>query len=98
LPVRVKRQTHTDLELADTIKSEFVEIQLPHNSNAIGKPIVQLGFPKTALIALIKREGKFITPNGSTILNEGDRLLIVSESKSSLKIVYEVLGIKQDAD
>jgi potassium/hydrogen antiporter len=98
LPVRVKRQTHTDLELADTIKSEFVEIQLSNDSNAIGKPIVQLGFPKTALISLIKRDEKFITPNGSTILNEGDRLLIISETKSSLKIVYEILGIKQDAD
>jgi cell volume regulation protein A len=98
LPVRVKRQTHTDLELADTIKSEFVEIQLSSDSNAIGKPIVQLGFPKTALISLIKRDGKFITPSGSTILNEGDRLLIISETKSSLKLVYEVLGIRPDAD
>jgi cell volume regulation protein A len=98
LPVKVKRQTHTDLELVETIKSEFAEIRLPAGSKAVGKEIVQLGFPKTALISLIKRDGKYITPSGSTILNEGDRLLIVSETKSSLKKAFEVLGVAQDVD
>ena len=98
LPVKVKRQTHTDLELVETIKSEFAEIRLPADSKAVGKEIVQLGFPKTALISLIKRDGKYITPSGSTILNEGDRLLIVSETKSSLKKAFEVLGVAQDVD
>jgi cell volume regulation protein A len=91
LPVRVKRQTHTDFELADTIKSELVEIQLSKDSHVIGKQIVQLGFPKTALISLIKRNGKFISPNGSTVLNEGDTLMVIAETKNSLQKVYEVL-------
>ncbi len=98
LPVRVKRQTHTDFELFDTIKSEFVEIQLSKDSSVVGKEIVQLGFPKTAMISIIKRDGKFITPNGSTVLKEGDTLLVLSESKSSLKHVYESLEIRQAVD
>jgi cell volume regulation protein A len=98
LPVKVKRPTHTDFELADTIKSEFVEIQLPADSHAVGKQIVELGFPKTALISIIKRDGKYISPIGSTVLNDGDTLLVISENKSSLKQVYKVLEIKPEAE
>ena len=58
--------------------------------------IVELGFPKTALISLIKRNGKFITPNGATMLNAGDVLLVISESRSALHKVYECLRIRQE--
>ncbi len=97
LPARVKRPTHADFELADTVKSELVEIQLSKGSRAIGKQIVQLGFPKTALISIIKRNGQFITPHGATVLNEGDLLFVIAETKNSLKKVYDVLGIEREA-
>lgn len=98
LPARVKRPTHADLELSESIKSELVEIRLSKDNHAIGKQIVQLGFPKTSLISLIKREDKFITPHGSTVLNEGDTLLVISETKRALKQVYDVLDIEPEAD
>ena len=46
------------------------------------------------MISIIKRDGKFITPNGSTVLNAGDVLLVISETKAGLKQVYESLNIK----
>lgn len=98
LPVRVKRLTHTDIELSDTIKTEFVEIQLSNESSAVGKQIVDLHFPKTALISLIKRNGKFISPGGSTVLDEGDVLLVISETKNALQQVYEALEIRQPVE
>ncbi len=98
LPVKVKRQTRADLELADTIKSKLLEIELTRDSGAAGKQIVDLGFPKTALISIIKRNGKFVTPSGSTVLNEGDILLIIYESETSLTKVYEALKIKPETD
>lgn len=94
LPERVKRRTQVDIELSETMKSELMEIELMRGSYAIGKRIVDLGFPKTALISLIKRRGKFITPSGSTVLEEGDMLLVISESKSSLQKVYGCLKMK----
>ncbi len=98
LPAKAKRQTHADFELADTVKSELVEIELSKDSGAVGKQIVDLGFPKTALISIIRREGKYITPNGSTVLNEGDTLLVISENKASLKKVYESLELNPEAE
>jgi K+/H+ antiporter YhaU regulatory subunit KhtT len=91
-------QTRTDLELADTIKSQLLEIELPKDSGAVGKPIVDLGFPKTALISIIKRNDKFVTPSCSTVLNEGDILLIIYENQASLTKVYEALKIKPETD
>ncbi len=98
LPEKVKQRTQADIELSESIKSEFVEIKLSKDSFAVGKEIVQLGFPKTALISIIKRNNKYITPNGSTVLNEGDTLLVISENKGALRDVYDCLQVKQDID
>ena len=81
------------MELYDTIQSEFVEIILPGNSPAIGKPIVKLKLPKPALIVLLVREGKYIQPNGSTVLEEGDKLLLLANNKELLNEIYGILGV-----
>jgi len=93
VPARAKRITALDHELDDTIRSELVEIILPGNSNAIGNPIVKLKLPKLALIVLIIRDGKYIQPNGSTILEENDKLLLLANNKDILHDVYKTLGI-----
>ncbi|HEY6502406.1 MAG TPA: potassium/proton antiporter [Chitinophagaceae bacterium] len=90
---KAKRMTALDHELYDTIQSEFVEIFLPGNSQAVGKPIVKLNLPKPTLIVLIVREGKYIQPNGSTILEEGDKLLVLANNKDMLHEIYTTLGV-----
>ncbi len=89
----VKKYTSLDMELYDTIQSEFVEIILPGNSAAIGKAIVKLKLPKPALIVLLVRDGKYIQPNGSTILEEGDKLLVLANNKEILSEMYKSLGV-----
>jgi potassium/hydrogen antiporter len=93
VPRKVKKITPLDMELYDTVKSEFVEVILHGSNYAVGKPIVKLGLPKAALIVLLVREGKYIQPNGSTILEEGDKLLLLANNKEVLSEVYQILGI-----
>ncbi len=88
-----KKLTSLDMELYDTIRSEFVEVILPGNSVAVGKPIVKLKLPKPALIVLLVRDGKYIQPNGSTVLEEGDKLLLLANNKEILSEVYSSLGV-----
>ncbi len=95
VPKNVKRKTILDHELSDTIKSELVEILLPGNSKAIGKRIVVLPFPKTAMIILLSRNGKYIQPDGSTVLEEGDKLLVLANTKEVVEMVKETLGLKE---
>lgn len=91
LPEKLKVKTKTDYEIFDTIKSNLTEITIPSNCKIIGKKIVQLGFPKTATISFIQRGENFITPTGSTIIEENDILYILSEANSSIDLIYEKL-------
>jgi potassium/hydrogen antiporter len=93
VPVKAKKVTALDHELFDTVQSEFVEIILPGNSPAIGKAIVKLKLPKPTLIVLIVRDGKYIQPNGSTILEESDKLLVLANNKEILHDIYNTLGV-----
>jgi potassium/hydrogen antiporter len=93
VPRKVKKVTALDMELYDTVRSEFVEVILPGSSNAVGKPIVKLRLPKSALIVLLVRDGKYIQPNGSTILEEHDKLLLLANNKEVLNEVYQALGV-----
>lgn len=80
LPAKVKQKTILDKFLSDEAKSEFTELVLPEDSRVVGKRIVDIDFPKTAIIAMIKRDKKFLTPNGATVLQAKDRLMILSEN------------------
>jgi potassium/hydrogen antiporter len=93
VPKKAKKLSALDMELYDTIQSEFVEIILPGNSIAVGKEIVKLKLPKPTLIVLLVRDGKYIQPNGATILEEGDKLLLLANNKEVLGEVYRILGV-----
>lgn len=91
VPEKAKQRTPPDIELSDTMKSELTEIEIDEKSPSVGKRIVDLGFPRAALIALIKRNGVFVTPNGSTVIKPFDKLVIIAENAESLKLVHECL-------
>ena len=96
LPEKVKQRTQTDIELSDSIKSVLTEILISDNCWASGKQIVQLALPKTTFISIIQRNGKYITPNGSTVIEPADRLFILSENSNDLKGVYNCLGLRSE--
>lgn len=93
VPKKAKKLSALDMELYDTIQSEFVEVILPGNSPAVGKEIVKLKLPKPTLIVLLVRDGKYIQPNGATVLEESDKLLLLANNKEILGEVYRILGI-----
>lgn len=57
--------------------TELIELILPFNSKHTGKQIVDLDFPEDGRIVLVVREDKNIVPNGQTILEGGDVLLLL---------------------
>jgi cell volume regulation protein A len=93
VPEKAKQKTPPDIELSDTMKSELTEIEIEEKSPAAGKRILDIGFPRAALIALIKRKGRFITPNGSTVIEPNDTLVIIAENTESLRLVHECLDV-----
>ncbi|MBB6096861.1 cell volume regulation protein A [Deinobacterium chartae] len=59
-------------------RNDLVEVNVPHGSSVVGRRIVDLHFPKEALIVLIHRGGQFIIPRGATTLEGGDSLQILA--------------------
>lgn len=97
LPVGIKPRTPTDIELEDSVKKYLTEITIPHQSSANGKQVVQLGLPPSAVISFIRRDNKYITPNGATVLEPMDKLFVLSESRADLKKVLDCLDIKDSS-
>jgi cell volume regulation protein A len=93
VPDKIRRRSQLEIELSDGTKSELTEIILHEHSPCLGKPIVELHFPPNALIVMIKRNNKFITPNGATELQAGDKLTIMAEDRHALDEVLLITGI-----
>ena len=94
LPQKVKRLTATDLLLTENPKAEMQEILIGPHCPAVDRKIVDLGFPKNAIIAMIKRDDSYITPNGSTVIETDDTLIVLADRTSIFEEVYKVLDTK----
>ena len=94
LPEKVKQKAPIDIFLSEHAKTAMREIEIPADNYIVGKKIVQLEFPKMAIIAMIKRGEKFLTPNGSTEIEPNDILIVLSDSQSGMDQVYECLKIE----
>jgi len=91
LPARVKNVTAADILLTEPMNSEFAEFRIAPGSVVAGMKIIDLGFPRNARIALIKRNNKYLIPDGMTVIEPEDRLFILAGSKNILEAVTECL-------
>ncbi len=96
LPQRIKPKSQVENFLSNEAKSAIHEISIPPDSLPVGKRVVDLKFPKKAIIAMISRNNQFITPKGSTQLKENDVLIVLGETKETISEVYQALEIKEE--
>ncbi|HAK00474.1 MAG TPA: potassium/proton antiporter [Bacteroidales bacterium] len=85
-------------ELVDQIKKDLFEVVIAPDCKSAKRQIIDLNFPKTALIVLIKRGEQLITPNGSTELLAGDKLWIIAESEKDFSSVMNCIGVQKSLD
>jgi Trk K+ transport system NAD-binding subunit len=64
---------------------------IPYHSGVVGKPILELGFPAESVITLIVRNDQYLVPNGTTVLQSGDVLLVLLK-KASIPEVNRILS------
>jgi cell volume regulation protein A len=79
LPKKAKPLSPTDELLSEHPKTFLREVRLKDDSPALGRKIVELDFPKNAIIAMIERRGNYLTPNGSTVLEVDDKLVVLMD-------------------
>lgn len=90
VPEKLKRKHPLDIQLAEEVKNELVELEVEKNSKASGKAIVDLALPKNTLIVLVNRNQRYITPKGQTVLEAGDKLLVMAENPEDLSKVKDI--------
>lgn len=76
--------THTD------IRSELVEVVVPADSPMAHRQIVNMGLPSDSLIVLIARGQEIVVPNGNTLIEAGDTLLVLAD-KHALQAIRNTL-------
>lgn len=75
--------------------SDMVEIQIEPDSPMVGRQILELHLPERALVVLIGKQDRFVIPSGGTMLEAGDRLMILAD-KVSLGGVKEIFTLKEE--
>jgi len=95
LPEKVKQKSVVEEFLNESAKTMMTEIRIPANAHSVGKKIVDLHLPASALIALINRDNKLFTPKGSTEIQEGDLLIVLSDTRRTLDFVYNCLSMEE---
>ena len=92
LDVKLSAKKASAISLSEDVKSELLELEVPLDSTAAGKKIVALGFPKNSLIVLISRNKQYLTPRGDTVIEAGDKLMVMTDDKRDIKGLKACLG------
>lgn len=83
----------SDLELLlfDLPKHLLQEITINNGYYAVNKKIVDLNFPKSAFIIMIKRNDEYIRPCGATEIKANDTLVVLADSEKDFDEVKKCL-------
>jgi cell volume regulation protein A len=92
LPEKVKAVSEIDKLFLDVPKSSLKEFEILPNFYAVNKRIVDLNFPKSAFIMMIRRNGEYIRPGGSTELVAKDVLMVLADNQNDFNKVDDCLS------
>ena len=91
---RMKRMT----EQASEFDMRFIKIRIGKNDGWCGKQIKDLRLPDGMIIAAIQRERSVVVPKGSSVLKEGDVLVIGAEHfKDDWNIDLKVIVLRRQS-
>ncbi|WP_225035526.1 potassium/proton antiporter [Winogradskyella sp. SM1960] len=93
LPEKIKPIAENDRYILNLPKSAMEEILVTENSFAVDKRIIDLHFPNSAFIIMIKRNDKFVRPGGSTVIEANDTLVLLLDNEDSLAEVKDILKV-----
>lgn len=78
------------------INGEIVDYAISDDSRAANRRVKELALPEGAVIALISRGDRVVPPQGSTIIQPGDHVILVLE-KGIQPLVNQIFGSSSDA-
>tara|TARA_R110000850_G_scaffold30630_1_gene84131 strand:+ start:1738 stop:3219 length:1482 start_codon:yes stop_codon:yes gene_type:complete len=91
MPEKSKKVTETDKLILDLPKSSLQEFEILPDYYAVNKRIVDLRFPQSAFIVMIKRNNEYLRPGGSTVIKSKDVLMVLADSQEDFDKVNNSL-------
>lgn len=82
-----------DVSLPEEIKSALSEIEVNDTALSFGNRMMDLSLPDNTLVVMIKRKGNYFVPKGKTVLEKGDKLLVISDNAEELKETFKQFKI-----
>ncbi len=82
-----------DIDLPEKIKSALSEIEVVPLLLEVGDTLADLQLPANTLVVMVEQQGHYFVPAADTILNIGDKLLVISDNDDQLRHAYYDLGI-----
>lgn len=84
-PSELKKLEEFDMEFSDEIKSVTTEITITSQALRGGAYLMNLPLPDKTLAVLVKRDGMYFVPKGKTVLQENDKVLIITDDQQALQ-------------
>ena len=91
IPTPARREPALEFAPGALATSEMIEMVVVPGSRAVGRQILGLGLPHSALIVLLTRGEHYVVPRGGTVLLANDALMVLTERSEIpwLKTLFE---------
>lgn len=96
VPLPTKRRYPLEYVPATRSESDLLEVSVPDSSPCIGKRIMDLRMPPSALVVLIGRGEDFLAPRGATVIERGDQMLVLSRKQDMDEVRAAMEGAERD--
>lgn len=93
-PREVRKVKNFDIDFSNDIKSITSELVITDTILKKGNQLMNLPFPENTIAVLVNRDEHFFVPTGTTILQERDKVLIITDNHDALMETYKNLGIE----
>lgn len=83
----VRRGGVLSVSILEEQLAEAVEIKLALGMKVLDKPLKQLNLPKECLVSAIVRGNDTFVPNGDTVMQSGDQVILIIQAGASAKVM-----------
>ncbi len=93
-PKQMNKVRNFDVDFSTDIKSVTTEIEITLKILENGNQLMHLSLPDNTLVVMVNRDNNYFVPTGQTILEEKDKILIITDNHEALMETYKNLGVE----
>ncbi|MEX0659812.1 MAG: chloride channel protein [Egibacteraceae bacterium] len=91
------QQRQQSSRLRDLAGTQFVELVVAPTADVAGRAVREVAWPPRTIITSVQRRGEVIMPNGDTVLEPGDELVVLTGQGAAEEVHRLVAGPDPDA-